>query len=136
MKMNDFLNKWYGKEIDDWGSVTSPEYKQFQNEYRSLLKQIGKDNDFELHSFNNNHYDFSAVMKSNKTNCYYYISISDVRYFSNEWANHILYRTMEHDKDWTGGHNCYSKLEELGNNLLSLDRQKINESEAEEDMEM
>ena len=77
----------------------------------------------ELYSFCKNHYEFSAVVKSNKTNQFYYISISDVRYWKNEWANHILYRTMEHDKDWTGGSNRYSTLKELEENLLNLDLQ-------------
>lgn len=35
----------------------------------------------ELHSFSKNHYEFSAVVKSNTTNQFYYISISDVRYW-------------------------------------------------------
>ena len=28
---------------------------------------------------------------------------------------------MEHDKDWTGGSNCYTTLQELAENLLNLD---------------
>lgn len=136
MKMNDFINKWYGKRIDDWGSETSPEYKQFEKEYKNILREIGKEIDFELYSFSNNHYDFSAVMKSNKTNSFYYVSISDVRAWNTEWADSVLYRTMKHDKDWTGGQNCYSKLQELGNNLNLLDRQKTNSVFFEEDMEL
>lgn len=131
MQVKEFLNTWFDREIEDWGGTTSQEYKNFQRNYRSVLKEIGKNIDFELHSFNKNHYDFSAVMKSNMTNQFYYLSISDVRYWKNEWANNILYRTMEHEKDWTGGSNRYSTLENLSENLLNLDKQILQNLERE-----
>ena len=131
MKVKSFLNTWLDRDIEDWGSTTSQEYKDFQRSYRNVLKEIGKNIGFELHSFSKNHYDFSAVMKSNTTNQFYYISISDVRYFKNEWANNILYRTMEHDHDWTGGSNRYSSLENLSENLVNLDKQILKNLEIE-----
>ncbi len=131
MQVKEFLNTWFDREIEDWGGTTSQEYKNFQRNYRSVLKEIGKNIGFELHSFNKNHYDFSVVMKSNMTNQFYYLSISDVRYWKNEWANNILYRTMEHEKDWTGGSNRYSTLENLSENLLNLDKQILQNLERE-----
>ena len=86
MTVDKFLEKWYDKEIEDWGGETSPEYRNFQTNYRSVIKDFCKDIGMELHSFSKNHYDFSAVVKSNKTNQFYYISISDVRCWKNEWA--------------------------------------------------
>ena len=126
MKEKDMIKKWKDINIEDGGGVTSDEYKEFQRNYKSVLKDIGKQIGFDLHSFNGNHYEFSAVMKSNATNKYYYISISDIRYFKNEWAENILYRTMEHERDWTGGSNNFSSLEDLSRNLLGLDKQKSN----------
>ena len=123
MNINSFLKKWYNKRIEDYGSCNSPEYIQFQKEYKSVLKEIGKENNMNLHSFNKNHYEFSAVMQSNKTDKFYYVSIPDVRYFNNEWADNILYRTMGHEKDWTGGTNLYSSLENLSQELSNLDNQ-------------
>lgn len=131
MKEKEMLRKWLDVNIEDWGGVTSDEYKEFVKNYRSVLKNIGKQIGFELHSLNNHHYDFSAVMKSNTTNQFYYISISDVRYFKNEWAENILYRTMEHDHDWTGGSNRYSLLENLSKDLLDLDKQILKNLEIE-----
>lgn len=123
MTVDKFLNKWYDKEIEDWGGETSPEYRNFQTNYKSVIKDFCKDIGMEFHSFSKNHYEFSAVVKSNTTNQFYYISISDVRYWKNEWANNILYRIMKHDKDWTGGSNRYSTLQDLAENLLNLDLQ-------------
>lgn len=123
MKEKAMLEKWFDKPIIDWGGEVSPEYKIFQRNYKSVLREMAKQIEFELYSFSQTHYCFSAVMKSNITKQFYYISISDVRYFKNEWAENILYRTMKHDKDWTGGTNRYTTLENLSKNLLKLDKQ-------------
>ncbi len=137
MKKDIFLEKWYAKEIEDDGAYTSSEYNLFQKNYKEVLKDICKEINFELKQFNKNHYCFSAVLSSKKTEQSFYISVPDVRYFSNEWADNILYRTMEHEKDWTGGSNYYSKLNDLDFNLLELDnqilktRQVVNQDEPE-----
>ena len=131
MKEKDMQKKWLNRDIEDWGGVTSDEYKEFSKNYRNVLRNIGKEIGFSLHSFNNNHYCFSAVMQSSLTNQFYYIFISDVRYFKNEWANNILFRTMEHDHDWTGGSNRFSSLEKLSENLLYLDKQILRNLEKE-----
>lgn len=123
MTVEKFLSKWYDKTIKDGCVEISPEYRNFQTNYRSVIKELCNDIGMELHSFSKNHYEFSAVVKSNTTNQFYYISISDVRYWKNEWANNILYRTMKDDKDWSGGTNRYSTLQELAENLLNLDIQ-------------
>lgn len=131
MKEKDMLRKWLNRNIEDWCGVTSDEYKEFSRNYRNVLGNMGKEIGFNLHSFNNNHYCFSAVMQSNVTNQFYYISISDVRYFKDEWANNILFRTMENDRDWTGGSNRYTPLENLSENLLYLDKQILKNLEIE-----
>lgn len=123
MKVNEFLKIWFDREIEDWGVAISQEYKDFQRNYRSVLKEIGEKIGFELCSFSKNHYAFSVVMKSNTTNQFYYISISDVRYLKNEWATNILYREIADAHNWTGSRNRYSTLEKLSENLISLDKQ-------------
>ena len=57
MKVDKFLNKWYDKEIEDWGGETSPEYRNFQTNYRSVIKELCNDIGMELHSFSKNHYE-------------------------------------------------------------------------------
>lgn len=120
MEIKSFIKKWYNKEIEDYGGYTSPEYEEFQKEYRNALRTLCKQNNWTLHSFHKNHYEFCCVLKSNITNQFEYFSISDVRFWKNEWADCILYRTMEHEKDWTGGANQYCKLADFGNVLARL----------------
>lgn len=96
------------------GTTTGNDYKQFQKEMKSDLKKQAKKEHFVVYKFLPNHYEFSAVLKKEDIEKYIYISISDVRFFINEWYNRVLIRTMEHDKDWTGGSNQYCKWTEVG----------------------
>lgn len=122
MKINSFLNKWYNKEIENWGATTSKQYRDFESDYKKVLKETCKEIGFELKDFNKNHYDFSAVLQNKKNKLFYYISVSDVRGCKNEWANRLLYRTMKNEKDWTGGTNYYCKLVDLEEKLISLNK--------------
>ena len=49
-----------------------------------------------------------------------YISISDVRYFNNDWYNHILVRTAKNETDYRGGFNHYTTLERLEGKVCEL----------------
>lgn len=110
--------KWYNVEMDDYGGTTSPMYKEFEKDYRKFLRKICKKIGANLHKFNPNHYEFSAILE--KDGKYIYFSISDTRYFKNEWCNHILIRTMAHDHDWRGGTNNYTDLDHLEIDLINL----------------
>jgi len=123
MKVKTFLNKWYDKEIEDCGVTTSEEYRTFQNDYKNVLKEMCKEIGFELKDFSKKHYNFSAVFQNKKNKLNYYISISDVRWWKNDWADNILYRTMKDEKDWTGGSNHFCKLPELSDYLVALNKQ-------------
>ena len=112
------LKTYLNKGIEDWGSVVSDDYKSFQTKYRNYLKKVCKENGYELVSFNPSHYEFSCFIKGNDK--FVYISISDVRYFKNQWYNHILIRSAKHEKDYTGGFNQYTSLQLLESKIKSM----------------
>ena len=91
---------------------TGEDYKSFQTKYINYLRSICKQNHWQLVNVGRNHYSFSAFIKSAENKCVY-VSISDVRYFSNEWYNHILIRTAKDETDYRGGFNNYTTLEDL-----------------------
>ena len=105
------LKKYIGYEFSS-GCYTGNDYKSFQAKYLNFLKTMCKNNHWQLVNVGKNHYCFSAFIKSAENKCVY-ISISDVRYFSNEWYNHILIRTAKNENDYHGGFNNYTNLEEL-----------------------
>ena len=67
------------------GCYTGNDYISFQKKYINFLKTICKNNNWKLIKVNKNHYCFSAFIKGGMENRCVYISISDVRYFSNDW---------------------------------------------------
>lgn len=105
------LKQYIGYEFSS-GCYTGEDYKSFQTKYINYLRSICKQNHWQLVNVGRNHYSFSAFIKSAENNCVY-VSISDVRYFSNEWYNHILIRTAKDEMDYRGGFNNYTTLEDL-----------------------
>lgn len=112
-------NKWLNHTFSS-GTTAGQDYIDFQRAMRIDLKKQAEKNNLELYSFNKNHYEFSAVLKEKETGAFAYVSISDVRFFKNEWYKNVLIRTMSHDKDWTGGSNNRCMWNEVGNKVKSL----------------
>lgn len=112
------MRRYLHKNIEDYGGITSPDYKTFERKYKNYLKKVANDIGGELVKFNPNHYEFSCFVKRNDK--LVYISISDTRYFKNEWYNNILIRTAKHEKDYTGGSNQHTTLDTIGNKIIAL----------------
>lgn len=105
------LKKYLGYEFSS-GCYTGSDYKSFQTKYINYLKAMCRENHWELVNVGRNHYCFSAFIKSAEGR-YVYLSISDVRYFADEWFNNILVRTAKSEVDYRGGFNNYTNLEDL-----------------------
>lgn len=112
------LEKYVNYEFSS-GCYTGDDYKSFQTKYINYLRAVCKNNHWRLVNVGKNHYCFSAFIKSAENKCVY-ISISDVRYFSNEWYDHILIRTAENETDYRGGFNNYTTLSDLEGNAAEL----------------
>ena len=112
------LEKYVNYEFSS-GCYTGDDYKSFQTKYINYLRSICKNNHWRLVNVGKNHYCFSAFIKSAENKCVY-ISISDVRYYSNEWYDHILIRTAENETDYRGGFNNYTTLSDLEGTAAEL----------------
>ncbi len=99
-------------------TTRTPEYISFERKYRNYIKKHLPEN-YSIHKFNNNHFEFSCVIKTNNEK-FLYMSIPDVRYFPNEWRNNILIRTMAHDHDWTAGSNNRTDLDHFTEDIKEL----------------
>lgn len=113
------MDKWLNFQFST-GTATGPDYKEFQKAARADLRKQAKAAGYELYKFNPNHYEFSAVLKNSATGQFVYVAISDVRFFRNEWYTNVLYRTMAHDKDWTGGQNQRCEWPEIKDRLARM----------------
>lgn len=117
-KLNE-LQKYLNYEFST-GCYTGNDYKSFQTKYINYLKDMCAANNWKLVNVGKNHYCFSAFIKGGTENKYVYISISDVRYFQNEWYKHILIRTAENEVDYRGGFNNYITLERLEGKVAEM----------------
>lgn len=112
------LEKYIDYEFSS-GCYTGEDYKSFQTKYINFLRSICKQNHWQLVNVGRNHYCFSAFIKSAENKCVY-ISISDVRFFTNEWYSNILIRTAKNEQDYHGGFNHRTTLRELEMKAMEL----------------
>lgn len=115
--LND-LKKYLNYEFSS-GPYTGQDYRTFQNKYISYLRKLCKQSGWEFVKANRNHYCFTAFIKDDRSQ-YIYLSISDVRYFTNEWYNNILVRNAAHEKDYSGGSNNFTTLPKLQSAITRL----------------
>ena len=111
------LKKYIGYEFSS-GCYTGDDYKSFQTKYINFLKAICKQNHWQLVNVGRNHYCFSAFIKSAENKCVY-VSISDVRYFSDEWYNHILIRTAKDEQTIAAVLITIQRLTDLNSGLAN-----------------
>ncbi len=105
------------RQIEDYGSVASPGFRLWVREIRKEVRKICKANNGKLLSLPETcHYFWSAFVKSSSGKIWY-ISCSDVRHFPN---NDIMYRTAEHDKDYTGGENQHVSPDKLSQAIKKM----------------
>ena len=101
------------------GCYTGDDYKSFQTKYINFLRSMCKQNHWQLVNVGRNHYCFSAFIKSAENKCVY-VSISDVRFFTNEWYSNILIRKAKNEQDYYGGFNHRTTLKELEMKAMEL----------------
>lgn len=112
------LEKYIDYEFSS-GCYTGDDYKSFQTKYINFLRSICKQNHWQLVNVGRNHYCFSAFIKSAENRCVY-VSISDVRFFTNEWYSNILIRTAKNEQDYYCGFNHRTTLKELEMKAMEL----------------
>ena len=112
------LEKYIDYEFSS-GCYTGDDYKSFQTKYINFLRSICKQNHWQLVNVGRNHYCFSAFIKSAENKCVY-VSISDVRFFTNEWYSNILIRTAKNEQDYYGGFSHRTTLKELEMKAMEL----------------
>ena len=99
------------------GSSTGEDFNIFAKLFKSFIKKNIPVN-MELITFSKGHYDLFGFIKSN--NKFVYFSFSDVRHSPEEWHKNILIRTAKSEKDYTGGSNNYTTLENLFYKIAKL----------------
>jgi hypothetical protein len=104
------IEEWLDVSFQSSSGLTE-EFALFAKQYKkAIAKAMG---DYELVSFSRGHFYMSGFFRSPHTGKLVYFSTDDVRGSNNGWFDNILIRTAQHDKDYTGGSNCFSSLENI-----------------------
>jgi hypothetical protein len=111
------MKKWLNVEFESCCNETE-QFKSFNKDFKKYIKKNIPEG-YNVISWNKGHFYISAMILRPDAQIVYF-SISDVRHFRNSWYNNILYRTAKHDKDWIGGRNNYSTLDNLFKNINDL----------------
>lgn len=113
-KAENLIKNYKGFEFSS-GGQTGADYKSFESKMRGVIKSAAEAVGANLASFSRGHYDCSAFVE--RDGKFAYVSISDVRFFSNDWIDNILIRTAKGTKDYTGGSNSWTTLLNLSDNI-------------------
>lgn len=112
MSVSQFLNQEFVSS-----TTQTKEFRNFARSYKKALKQNLPDG-IKIAAFNTNHFCISGFVTDGEK--YVYFSVSDVRFFPNEWYHHILIRTAKDTSDYTGGMNQYTTLKDFGRKVQRL----------------
>ena len=114
--VKNFIKKWHGRTLEDWGSVVSPEYHSFQVSFFNAMRKIAKGIGAEVVKPSYGHYDMSGFIK--RGDKYVYFNYS---HCGNDSAScPLLIRTAANEKDYRGGSNNYAAFEVCENMIEKL----------------
>ena len=117
MKIQTFKRKYNNKVIEDWGCMTSEDFKRFSRDFKSTIKDIAIPVNGEVVSFNSGHYYVSSFIKINEK--YIYISYEANRgnksldLTRDDCFFGILVRKAKNEKDYHGESNHFCNIDTL-----------------------
>lgn len=117
--LETLYKKWYGHEFES-SSGTTDEWRKFATDCKKTIRKALAAYGLELIDFSRNHFEWSGFARNPNTGKLAYFSCCDVRYWPNNWWDDVLIRTAEHDKDYTGGTNQETTLQNIGLSLTKL----------------
>lgn len=104
----------------------SKEANSFCVGFRNMLKRTLLPHGIEIARFDAGHYFFSAhLVRGGK---YVYVNYSiprggkSISFADGGAMNGVLFRTADGPEDYRGGHNCFSSIENLPENIVAMFR--------------
>ena len=117
-KNRDGMQKWMGFRFESSSGLTA-EFSEFAKDFKKHLKQQTQ-KEFDMMDWSRGHFYISGFLQHKKSKRFVYFSVSDVRFFRDEWFENVLIRTAENEKDYTGGINTHCKFSEINEKAKKL----------------
>lgn len=122
--MKTFKAKWNRKSVQDDGAYMSKEAKSFVTAFKNMLKRELSGEGFNIVKISPNHYDLSGFIEKDGRYCYIAYTMprwgEKIDFSDNGAARGVMYRVAKNDRDFRGGHNNFSAIENLPDALRSL----------------
>lgn len=114
-KLIDLEKQYLGRKFVNGGGYTTKEYDTFQTKYINYLRSLCRESGWTLMKPLKGHYEFSIIIKD-QNGYFVYFAISDVRFYQDQWHDHILIRAA----DYRGGSNQYTDLPNAKKNIQQI----------------
>ena len=118
------LDKIYSAYIHhgfESSSGLTPDFATFASSVKKALKKDCEAVGLELAKFSRGHFEVTAFIRNPATERIAYISIGDMRGgYGGHPLDQVLYREVQHLKDYSGGRNLYAPLTELVERVKAL----------------
>lgn len=92
--------------------------KKFGTTFKAAVNTLIKRDGYHIVNFNAGYCYVSGFITDGTK--YVYFSTQDFRLFEGEWRKNILIRSAKHAKDYSGGINRYTTLDDLHNNVRHI----------------
>ncbi len=112
------INKWLGYEFEPVENMTGKDYSSFVRNLKSELKAQLASGGCKIIVLNKGYFYVSGFVYSRTADRYVYFSTGDVR--DKHWYERILYRTATGPRDFKGGTNRFTGIEDFGADVLTL----------------
>jgi len=111
-----YIEKWLGTRFTS-SYYSTKQWESFLKDFKHAIKNSLPEGS-RLVNWLKGHFEVSGfIVRNNK---YVYFSISDVRYWQDEWYHKILIRTASGPEDYMGGSNNYTDLPHFKGNVEKL----------------
>lgn len=118
-KLIDLEKQYLGRQFVNGGGYTTKEYDTFQTKYINYLRSLCRENGWTLMKPLKGHYKFFVFIQD-QNGYFVYFAISDVRFWQDQWYNHILIRSAKSATDYRGGYDQYTDLPDAVKNIQRI----------------
>ena len=102
-------------------SGLTPDFAAFASSVKKALKKDCENAGLELAKFHRGHFDVFGFIRNPRTDRLVYVSIGDMRGgYGGHPLDQILYRSVKHLDDYSGGQNRYASLTSLVERVKEL----------------
>lgn len=113
------IEKWLGYDFEPVECRTGKDFTNFSRNLKAEIEAQLKGMGYTLARYTKGYFIINGFIHNEKNGKYLFFSVDDVR-FSKNWHKDILIREARNEKDYRGGYNQYTSLENFGESAMRI----------------